>query len=229
MPTTMEEVSTELEGVKTAFEDLKDLVEKGEKENKSRGDLRADTKEQLDKVESTLSGHEDKYNEFVEDFKKAAEERKSAKDRLDELETALSRPLQPSEAGMAAMAEHEKSVLMNNYFRFAFKTMGHNQAAFQGSAVTDDEKAAFETIKEVMLQKALNVGTDTAGGFLVPEDYRTEMIKTITEFSPMRGLARIVQTGRDSVKWPVRTRQFAAVWVSEHGTRAETPGLAYGL
>lgn len=229
MPITMEEVSAELTGVKVAFEDLKELVTKGEGETKKVGEIKAETKEKLDKVEVTLSGHEDKYNELMKGFGKAAEERKSANERIEELETALSRPLQSNEAGLAAMQKEERSQLKSNFFRYCMKTMGHSQSAYLTLEVTDEERTAFATIKEIMLQKALNVGTDTAGGFLVPEDYRAEMIKTITEFSPLRGLARLATTARDSVKWPVRTGQFSAVWVSEQGSRSETTGLTFGL
>lgn len=51
-------------------------------------------------------------------------------------------------------------------------------------------------------RKTLSEGVDSAGGFLVPEDYHVELIKKIATNAAVRGLARVVQTGRDMAKWP---------------------------
>lgn len=51
-------------------------------------------------------------------------------------------------------------------------------------------------------RKTLTEGTDTAGGFLVPADYHTELIKKIATMATIRGLARVVQTSRDVAQWP---------------------------
>ncbi len=77
--------------------------------------------------------------------------------------------------------------------------------------------------------KALTVGDATQAGYLAPPEYVREIIKGIVEFSPVRSLARIRTTSQKSVQVPKRTGTFAAVWVAEVGTRAETTGLAYGL
>jgi HK97 family phage major capsid protein len=51
-------------------------------------------------------------------------------------------------------------------------------------------------------RKTLSEGVDAAGGFLVPEDYHTELIKKIATNAVIRGMARVVQTSRDMAKWP---------------------------
>src|SRR5690606_28354613 len=43
---------------------------------------------------------------------------------------------------------------------------------------------------------------DTAGGFLVPEDVQTEVIKKLATMAVIRRLARVIQTGRDLVTFP---------------------------
>lgn len=78
-------------------------------------------------------------------------------------------------------------------------------------------------------RKALTVSDDTTGGYLAPPEYVAEIIKTITEFSPVRAVARIRKTSAKSVKQPKRTGQFAAAWTSEQGSRTETTGLKYGM
>ncbi|WP_411891937.1 phage major capsid protein [Yoonia sp. SDW83-1] len=70
--------------------------------------------------------------------------------------------------------------------------------------------------------KALQNANDTAGGFLVPEDFRAELVKTVTEFSPMRTLARITGTGRDELTMPKRTGKVAGGWTAELADQPES-------
>jgi HK97 family phage major capsid protein len=89
------------------------------------------------------------------------------------------------------------------------------------------QRKALESV--VAEYKALNVGTNTEGGYLAPVEMIREIIKAETEMSPVRSLARVRQTGMRAIEVPKRTGQFAAQWVSEQGTRAETTGLTYGV
>ena len=76
--------------------------------------------------------------------------------------------------------------------------------------------------------KALSVSNDTSGGFLAPEEYVRELLKTVTEISPVRSVARVRQTTQKSVKMPSRTATFTAQWVAEQGSRSETTGYTTG-
>ena len=51
-------------------------------------------------------------------------------------------------------------------------------------------------------RKTLTEGVDSAGGFLVPEDYHTELIKKVATNAIIRQYARVITTSRDLVKWP---------------------------
>lgn len=51
-------------------------------------------------------------------------------------------------------------------------------------------------------RKTLVSGTDSAGGFLVPEDYHVELIKKMATAATIRARARTVTTSRDIAKWP---------------------------
>jgi len=51
-------------------------------------------------------------------------------------------------------------------------------------------------------RKTLAEGTDTAGGFLVPEDYQVELIKKIATLATVRQYARVAPTSRDVAQWP---------------------------
>ena len=78
-------------------------------------------------------------------------------------------------------------------------------------------------------RKLLVVSDDSTGGYGAPSEFSSEIIKGVIEISPMRSLVRVRSTSNRSVKTMKRTGTFAAVWVSESGTRAETTGLKYGL
>ena len=75
----------------------------------------------------------------------------------------------------------------------------------------------------------LSVADDAAGGYLAPTEFVGEIIKGVTEFSPIRELARVRQTAASTVEIPRRAGVFSATWVDELEARGETTGLAYGL
>lgn len=76
--------------------------------------------------------------------------------------------------------------------------------------------------------KAMTVTDDTTGGYLAPIEYVREIIKGVTEISPVREIVRVRTTASKSILLPKRTGQFAARRTSEQGTRSETTGLTYG-
>lgn len=75
--------------------------------------------------------------------------------------------------------------------------------------------------------KALRVADDTAGGYLAPSEFSTEVIKGIVEFSPIRQAARVGSTSSGEVILPKRTGRPTANWVGETEDRSATES-AYG-
>ncbi len=51
-------------------------------------------------------------------------------------------------------------------------------------------------------RKTLSGGSDSAGGFLVPEDFHLEIIRKTAAMATIRANARVAQTSRDMAKWP---------------------------
>lgn len=88
----------------------------------------------------------------------------------------------------------------------------------------DAEKKAFDDfLRKGILpaeQKALSVGTDTAGGFTVPEQFVNELLRNVTLFSPIRNYARVMQIASAEAKLPKRSGTLTAAWVSETGARS---------
>ena len=117
-----------------------------------------------------------------------------AKERLDAMESKLARP----ESGLETK---EVDVQMKAFSKWLRK----------GELDPDETKALYET-------------DDTLGGFYCPTEYVAELIKAVTEFSPMRSIVRVRSTDKRGIEVPKRTGQFSASWVAETGTRSETTG-----
>lgn len=77
--------------------------------------------------------------------------------------------------------------------------------------------------------KALTVGTAATAGNLAPAEYVEELVKVITEISPVRSVARVRQTSNKEIEVPSKTATFAAAWTAETGSRTETTGYTTSL
>lgn len=134
-------------------------------------------------------------------FTKEMLDQKTFSERLDTLETNMKRP----ESGIDTKSI---DVTMKAYDKYLRK----------GKESLDQ-----------MEHKVLTVSNDTGGGYLAPPEYVEEIMKKVTEMSPIRSIARVRQTSNRSVQVPTRTGTFSATFVAETGTRSETTGLTYGM
>lgn len=143
----------------------------------------------------------DKYEDLNQAVTQQQLKQDNVKEQLDKVETLLKRP----ENGLSVDEIDTKAVIFEKYLR-----KGQD-------SLEPDEK------------KALTVSNDTTGGYLAPPEYVRELLKTVTETSPIRSIARVRATGQRSIQVPKRTGQFAASWVAESGTRSETTGYTVGM
>ena len=189
--------------IKDAIQDLNQTFHEFKKVN----DQRLEALEKGDstaEIDSQLSQIEAKLNSFEDINQKlvAAEQSQvQVKEQMEKLETALKRP----NTGMESKQVDEYMAAFDTYCRKGLEGL------------------------DVMERKALTVSNDSTGGYLAPPEYVRELLKTVTEISPIRSIARIRSTGQRSIQIPKRTGQFAAAWVSESGTRSETTGYQVGL
>lgn len=143
---------------------------------------------------------------------KLAEEKKAQEDlkeRYDSLEKKLSR------APKGALAEAAKS---SEYKAFEnFLRWGHPEG-----------KDAFQGFSGSIQTKYLRTDINTDGGYLAPEEYVEEIIKKITEISPVRQVSRVRSTTRDSIAIPARTTLLQAYWVGEGAPMTEVQSN-YGI
>jgi HK97 family phage major capsid protein len=73
--------------------------------------------------------------------------------------------------------------------------------------------------------KSLITSDDPRGGFLAPPELSTEMLRLLTQFSPVRAAARVGQTASPSVILNIRTGITGALWEGETETAAESDPL----
>ena len=73
---------------------------------------------------------------------------------------------------------------------------------------------------EVM--NALQVGTDSEGGYLVPDEFEHTLVEALQEENIFRKLAHIIQTASGDRKIPVVASKGTASWVYEEGSITES-------
>lgn len=73
---------------------------------------------------------------------------------------------------------------------------------------------------EVM--NALQVGTDSEGGFLVPDEFERALVEALEEQNIFRTLAHVIQTSSGDRKIPVVASKGTASWVDEEGAIPES-------
>ena len=69
---------------------------------------------------------------------------------------------------------------------------------------------------------ALQEGTDTEGGYLVPDEFEKTLVEALEEENIFRKLAHVITTSSGDRKIPVVATKGSASWVDEEGTISES-------
>lgn len=178
-------------------------------EKLGRIDRSLDAFEGMNQRLTTAEGQAKAVQESVESFKAI----------LDTIETKMGRPGRPLNDNDRRT---EMKTRANSWMRAVIN--GHQK----GFVNLSEEEAKVVAAVEAEY-KAMSIADDTTGGYLAPADFIAEIIKGVTEISPVRSLVRLRTTANRSIMVPKRTGQFAARRAMEQDTRTETTGLAYGL
>jgi len=191
------------EDVKNAINDFKGAFEEYKKVNDERLDeiSKGNSGAELESKLEKIEADLQSIEDVNQNIVKTQTDQKKLSEQLDNLETVLKRP--GSGFGATEIDTHVKA--FDNYCRKGIDNL------------EPDER------------KALTVSNDSTGGYLAPPEYVRELIKTVTEISPIRSIAKVRSTSARSIQVPKRTGQFSAQWVAESGTRSETTGYQVGL
>lgn len=158
------------------------------------------------------------------------------KDRADQLETALQRTGGGSgeDAGTDlknAIAFFEAKAAVSGSLNWRSRPNADSvdldgykawEKSFGDYLRVDDRDRDMDT-------KALSVGSNPNGGYLVPTARSARIIDKIYESSPLRQLATVEVIGTEALEVPVDTDEAGAGWVGEEESRTETTTPAVGL
>ena len=151
--------------------------------------------------DGTLTAEDDAiYNKMVDDVDKLGKEivRLEKLEALDvEMSKATSKPLASSPV----------------------TRLDDEPANNTGRAAKDYEKGFWRVMRSKSVPhevlNALQVGTDTEGGFLVPDEYERTLIEALEEQNIFRQLAHVIHTSSGDRKIPVVASKGTASWIDE--------------
>ncbi len=95
-----------------------------------------------------------------------------------------------------------------------------NGAGIKTGRASDAYKNAFWKLMQnnqlsYSVHDTLQIGTDSEGGYLVPDEYEATLIDKLTDENIMRGLATIITSANGDKKIPVVASHGEAVWTDE--------------
>lgn len=128
---------------------------------------------------------------------KAANDNTKLTERLDRIEAKVNRP-----GSKSAVNDNEPGL----------ETKALNKFLRNGLGALDD-----------LERKTLNLGTNTAGGYVVTPEYGKTVLEKLRRYSPLRGLASAMTIGKTEIYIPtLETDADGEGWVTETGNRTST-------
>lgn len=94
-----------------------------------------------------------------------------------------------------------------------------------GRATDEYKKAFWNSMRNKMsyeVQNALSIGTDSEGGYLVPDEYEKKLVEALEEEVFFRNLATVIKTSSGDRKIPIVTSKGEAAWIDEGGQFPES-------
>lgn len=103
-------------------------------------------------------------------------------------------------------------------------TMGSKEKTGRAS---DDYKSAFWNVMQSKAPgyealNALQVGTDSEGGYLVPDEFERTLVMALEEENIFRTLAKIIRTSSGDRKIPVVSTHGTAAWMDEEAAYTDS-------
>lgn len=213
----------DVKGLKDSMEkDLTDLRSKLD-ETSLKGLLDPLVKKQIEDMSASVTT---KHAEIEKQMK-------SVSDNLDKLETAFKRS-----PGGPGNSEDEKKALDRALSYFHTKQAASGNVNLASMPTVESIKSELEAYnaweakefakylrvndERSVEAKALSVGSNPDGGYLVPTARSARIIQKIYETSPMRQLATIETIGTSELEIPIDTDEASAGWVGETQARPTT-------
>lgn len=145
------------------------------------------------------------YTKMEKEFESYTNEIKRM-ERKDAIEAELNKPVSiPLTAKPMVAKDEEENVGRKSK---AYKKSFWN--AMRAKAVRPD------------VMNALQIGSDSEGGYLVPDEYEKTLVESLEEENLFRKIAKVITTSSGDRKIPVVATKGTASWVDEEGTINES-------
>ena len=132
-------------------------------------------------------------------------ERLERQETLDaELNRPVNKPLTAKPGGRADMDGEEMTGRASDDYRKNFWNAMRSKVPMP--SVTD----------------ALQIGTDSEGGYLVPDEYERTLVEALEEENVFRQMAKVIKTSSGDRKIPVVASKGTASWIDEEGAFPES-------
>ncbi len=180
-------------------------------------------------------GDGDEGDSGKEEDNKGEEEAKGANAKVvSDLAEGIASKIVEAVAKKTGMAEGDKKALLEDARSKVFTRWGGIKEISYPSdltSLTKDEKIVnffkamvyshSDPTSERVL-RALVEGTDSEGGYLVPEELRAEVFRLLPEMAVMRRIARVIPMQTDTLKLNTLTARPTAYWTAEYASKATT-------
>jgi len=158
-------------------------------------------------ADGTLSAEDDAiFNKMMDDVDRLGKEvvRLEKLEALDvEMSKATSKPLASAPVTRLEEEPTSKTGRGKEYTRNFWKTMRNKSVPHE-------------------VLNALQVGTDTEGGYLVPDEYERTLIEALEDQNIFRQLAHVIHTSSGDRKIPVVASKGTASWIDEEAQYPES-------
>ena len=149
-------------------------------------------------------------------------------DKMNDAIDSLKHTIDRSEKVAAAEAELEQRITLAEPIETRTPetmSLAVSPQVMRGTA-SDEYRVGFENyIRGRLLnpdeQRALSEGTDSEGGYLVPDQWNDRIVLKLNEENVMRQLSTVIRTETGTFNIPVVSNSATAAWISEGGTITE--------
>jgi HK97 family phage major capsid protein len=147
------------------------------------------------------------------------------KSLADELGDRIAKEIVKAKGGNSTDAKQ----LKNEFFNAdnGFKAIEYPDAKELSNLEGDEKITTFfkalvtsrDNPQSQMVMRALVEGTDSQGGYLVPEEFRAEVWRILPDVSVMRKLATVLPMNTDTLDIPTLVAKPEAYWTSEYASK----------
>lgn len=145
-------------------------------------------------------------------------------DKMEADVVALGKEIERLERQSVIDAELSKATsnpITNTPSKGAEEKTGRASAEYKRSFWNAMRTRAGEGLDPIV-KNALQIGTDTEGGYLVPDEFERSLVEALEEENIFRRLANVITTSSGDRKIPVVASKGTASWIDEEGAIPES-------